>query len=210
MAKLLQGILGGISGSVANVVGSSWKGIPVIKSKPLSVANPKTAGQVAQRGKFANVVNFAQLILASVIKPLWDRFQTGMSGYNAFVSANIDLFASELPSPAASLTIADGKMAATSMLNANLTNGSALVDIEWTDDSGTGFKLATDKAYAVCINETQGTVGYVAAANTRDAEGTQITMPAAIVTGDTVHAYLAFLRADGTVVSQTAYKAGSF
>ena len=48
MGILKQGILGGFSGKVANVVGTSWKGIAVIKAMPLSVANPKTAGQVAQ------------------------------------------------------------------------------------------------------------------------------------------------------------------
>ena len=46
MAKVRQGILGGFRGRVGNIVGTGWKGIAVMKSLPLTVANPRTAGQV--------------------------------------------------------------------------------------------------------------------------------------------------------------------
>jgi hypothetical protein len=42
MGKISQGILGGISGKVGNVIGGSWKGIDYIRVKPSSVANPRT------------------------------------------------------------------------------------------------------------------------------------------------------------------------
>lgn len=70
MATIKQGILGGFSGRVGTIVGTSWKGIAVMKSLPLSVANPKTAGQVGQRTKFSSVVALASVILSSIIKPL--------------------------------------------------------------------------------------------------------------------------------------------
>ena len=34
MGKIGKGILGGISGKVANVVGGNWKGIDYLRSKP--------------------------------------------------------------------------------------------------------------------------------------------------------------------------------
>ena len=92
MAVIKRGILGGFSGSVGNIVGSSWKGIATMKAKPLSVANPQTAGQTAQRTKFAGIVALASQFLVSIVKPLWDRFAQGESGYNAFVKENIDTF----------------------------------------------------------------------------------------------------------------------
>ena len=52
MGKIAQGILGGLSGKVGNVIGGSWKGIDYIRIKPSSVANPRTVGQVNQRTKF--------------------------------------------------------------------------------------------------------------------------------------------------------------
>lgn len=203
MGTIKQGILGGFSGKVAGVVGSSWKGIAVMKSLPLSVANPKTAGQVAQRTKFSNTVAFAGLILATIIKPLWDRFASQMSGYNDFIKTNIDLFAAALPVLAADLVISKGKMAKTIISLITATDASANVIIDWVDDSGAGFKLATDEAYAVVINVTQNNVGSIAAAAPRSDESTTVVMPHAVATGDVLECYLAFRRADGTIVSNT-------
>ena len=42
MGKINQGILGGVSGQVGNVIGGTWKGIDYLRIKPSSVANPKT------------------------------------------------------------------------------------------------------------------------------------------------------------------------
>jgi hypothetical protein len=204
MGKLLQGILGGISGSVGNVVGSSWKGIPVIKAKPLSVANPKTAGQIAQRTKMTNIVAFAGEILSSVIKPLWDRFAQQMSGYNDFISTNIDLFENALPSPAADLQISKGKMAATAVSITDISPADTTVVVTWTDDSGTGLKLASDLAYVVVTVDTGDVVKFNAGTVLRSAETATVTLATALEMGDEVNAYLAFKRADGTVVSDTS------
>jgi len=58
MGTIKQGILGGFSGKVGNVVGASWKGIDYIRSLPSSVSNPRTPGQVTQRTKFSMVQSF--------------------------------------------------------------------------------------------------------------------------------------------------------
>ena len=60
MGKISQGVLGGFSGKVGNVVGGSWKGIDYMRIKPASVTNPRTAAQVDQRSKFSIVLNFLQ------------------------------------------------------------------------------------------------------------------------------------------------------
>ncbi|MDD4439773.1 MAG: DUF6266 family protein, partial [Tissierellia bacterium] len=100
MATIKQGILGAFSGKVGSVVGSSWKGIPVMKSLPPSVANPKTAKQIEQRSRMKACTAFSQATLADVIKPLNDRFASRMSGFNAFTSRNIACFeGGELSNP---------------------------------------------------------------------------------------------------------------
>lgn len=206
MGKLLQGILGGVSGSVGNVTGSSWKGIPVIKAKPLSVANPKTAAQTAQRTKFANSVDFAKGILAEVIKPLWDRFAQKQSGFNAFIKENIDLFEDALPSTPADLVISNGKMAKTDIGSIISTVGSNEVGITWTDDSGEGLKLASDVPFAVVINETTGEVVGKNFDGSSQRDDASVTVSVdALEVGDELECYLAFRRADGTVVSETAH-----
>jgi hypothetical protein len=205
MARLSQGILGGISGKIGNVVGSSWKGIAVIKTKPLSVANPQSAGQILQRTKMTNVVAFSQVILSAVIKPLWDRFAQRESGYNAFVSKNISLFTTIAPSTPADLQISSGKMAATAITSASVTAGEDEVTVTWVDDSGSGFKVATDEVYVVVQNVEQESIWYSSAVAQRDDATATVTMPSNQSDSDTVYSWLAFRRTDGTIVSDSSY-----
>jgi hypothetical protein len=92
MGTIRKGILGGISGKVANVVGSSWKGIDYLRSMPTSVANPRTVKQVAARTKLTNCVQFIRKYMGSVIKPYWDRYADAMSGFNLFIKSNVEFF----------------------------------------------------------------------------------------------------------------------
>ena len=208
MAKIPQGILGGIKGKIGGIIGTSWKGINVIKTAPLSVANPQTAGQVAQRTKFGNVVAFAVLILSVVIKPLWDRFASKQSGFNAFIQSNVSLFAAEMPVFGTGFIISKGKMASTSISSLVADAGASEVGLEWVDDSGSGYKLATDIPYAVVINHTQGTVNSYESLSNRENEEINIPLDSALVAGDVIDAYLAFKRADGTIVSNTSSETG--
>lgn len=206
MGKIKQGILGGFTGKVGGVVGSSWKGIATVKARPVSVSNPRTAKQIGQRSKMSNTVAFAKVILADVIKPLWDRFSGQKSGYNAFVQRNIKLFENAMPSPAEDLVISDGKMAATELQLGSSSVGQDEIIVNWMDDSGEGFKLATDLAYVVIVNETQKVIGVSAGKATREDETLTVTMPTNLAGLDKLHKYLAFLRADGTIVGKTAYQ----
>lgn len=205
MGKITQGILGPFSGKCGGIVGGSWKGVATIKGYQPQVANPRTAGQIANRNALAYVVAFAQAILATLIKPLWDRFQSGMSGYNAFVSANKALFTGETPSDYSALVISRGKMAATAIDSAAADESSSQVTVTWADDSGEGFKLATDKAY-ICVADPIGPAVYGFATNAvRSATEAVLSMPVSTLGGHAYHVYLAFLRADGSVVSNSSY-----
>jgi hypothetical protein len=205
MGKIVGGPFGQLSGKTGDLVGGSWKGIATIKRYQPKVANPQTAGQVAQRGKMANVVAFAQAILATVIKPCWDRFQSGQSGFNAFVSRNIALFTGALPSIYANLITSTGKMAATSIATIVATDLSADVTITWLDDTGQGFKLTSDRAYIVIAHQGVDRVFGFATAAIRDDLSVTVQLDDAPAAGTTLHVYLTFLRADGTVVSQNSY-----
>ena len=205
MGKIPQGILGGVSGKIGGIVGSSWKGINVIKTKPLSVANPRTAAQVAQREKFANCVAFAGVILASVIKPCWDRFASRESGYNAFISQNVALFATVKPDPPATLVTSKGKMAKTDITAVASADGTKVLTIDWSDDSGEGFKLSTDEVHIVAQNAVNGSIIGVATAATRVDTTVNVSMKEDNASADTILVYLTFRRADGTVVSNNSY-----
>jgi hypothetical protein len=204
MATIKQGILGGFSGKIGNIVGSSWKGIAVMKTKPLSVANPQTAGQIAQREFFSDCVFAAKQILAGTIKPLWDRFAVKMSGYNSFVKENIGKI-KPVSDLASKVKISNGAMAATEIDTSVINVDLAKLTVTWVDDTGEGLKLATDKAYIVAFDDEFEVVQEWPAGAARSAE-TSGVLEGAFTAGSDYHVYLAFRRLDGTVVSQTSYK----
>jgi len=92
MAKLKNGILGGFAGTVGNIVGSSWKGIDVIRLKPDHVKNPNTEKQQVQRGRFKHCTSFVRNLMNDIVKPIWNQEAHGMSGYNLMVKKNMPAF----------------------------------------------------------------------------------------------------------------------
>jgi hypothetical protein len=205
MGVIKQGLLGGFSNKVGPVVGTSWKGIAVVKSKPISVANPRTTPQINQRTKFAAVVAFASTINSAIIKPLWDRFAQRKSGNNAFVQANIDFFNnSGVLSAPESLKISEGKIAATAITSANADISASEVLISWSTNLTNPFQAADDVAYAVAYNATTGKIAVQTNLVVRDDGITNVTMP--VAAGNVIHCWLAFRRADNTLVSDTSYR----
>lgn len=210
MATIKQGILGAFSGKVAGVVGSSWKGIPVMKSLPPSVANPKTAKQIEQRSRMSACTAFSQSILADVVKPLNDRFASRMSGFNAFTSRNIAAFEGGTLSKPEDLKISPqgnkAQLIDAIAAEAKITKKNAAVSLSWSSDAGTGKALATDKPYCVVYNRTTKKTFGFAMVDDRADESLNIALPDdEFGPGHVVDVWLAFLRLDGTVVFETAY-----
>lgn len=205
MGRLRQGILGGVSGKVGNVVGSSWKGIATVKAMPLSVANPRTAGQIEQRTKMTNVVAFARQILASVIKPLNDRFAGQMSGFNIFIKRNIDIFDDAVTGTPESLILSEGKMVAVNPSSIAISLFASTVTVNFPTTLPDSYAQATDKVYAVCQDLNGGGITVSSGVVERSTGVVVLATPSGLNSGDDVAVWLAFLRADGTVVSGTGY-----
>lgn len=85
MARIEDGVLGSLSGKVGEVVASSWKGIPYIKTRPASFHDAKTPAQLAHRMKLQLAHQF--------VKPVKECVEVGyrqvaerQSPYNKAVS----------------------------------------------------------------------------------------------------------------------------
>ena len=89
MGKINQGILGGVSGQVGNVIGGTWKGIDYLRIKPSSVANPRTEGQVDQRSKFSTVLQFLQP-MTDFLRVGFKLYTNKMTQFNAAMSYNLN------------------------------------------------------------------------------------------------------------------------
>jgi hypothetical protein len=201
MGVLKRGILGGFRGSVGPVTGTSWKGIDVMKSKPLSVANPRSPAQVAQRNKFAGVVALASALLVSIVKPLWDRFAQRESGYNAFVSRNISNFdANGDIIDFETIITSSGTWSNVMQTGAPTLSDFGLLTMNIAQNGG----LASDEIFVTIINEATG-VAYGATANGNRAVSPMVVDYLVDLTiGDQYRVYYATRRADGTAVSNSA------
>lgn len=205
MGVIKRGILGGFSGKVANVIGGSWKGIAYMRAMPLSVANPQTAGQVAQRNKMSSLVFFARLFLGNVIKPVMDRFAVQMSGFNDFVKVNMPVVDGNGNIDYTSIQFGSGILDnAIFAVNPSLAADN---EITWADNSGTGSALATDLLWYAMFNESTGFASGAKSGTTRNTTTFTPIAPSDINIGDTVHVYIGFIAENGSKMSYTNHYA---
>lgn len=204
MGVIKRGILGGFSGRVAGVVGSSWKGIAYMKALPLSVANPKTAAQTAQRTAFAYAVSIATQINSGFIKPMWDRFAVQMSGYNDFVGTNVKAYKGSDDIPAANFIGSKGKIAATPIDSVSYNSETRDLALTWTDDTGEGLKLGTDVVYAFAVDDNEVAQALDMDGAVRSTEGKTPKFSAGAELKNAVKVWIGFRRPDGTVVSDSS------
>ena len=155
MGIIKRGILGGFSGKVGNIVGTSWKGRAVIKAMPLSVANPKTTKQVNQRGAMTNCVVAAKEFLGNAIPAICSPFAGDISGYNLFVKRTIKAFDVTGNFDVGKFKISEGSLG-------NYLNGSITYDISnsevvfsLSNREHSDYNVETDLVYIVLWNNTQ-------------------------------------------------------
>ena len=157
MAKTQNTLIGRSSGSVGGATFSTWKGINVLKSKPLTVANPKTAGQVATRNMFTALVRLYREI-ANVVKIGFNSQAVKKSEFNEFLSTAmraglpIQIGATFLDwADLMDATIAKGSMAPTVADQIVVTAATSEVTIDWPTDIGVG-QSANDEFNLVIID----------------------------------------------------------
>ncbi|TVQ07830.1 MAG: hypothetical protein EA361_17570 [Bacteroidetes bacterium] len=206
MGKISQGILGGFSGKVGNVIGASWKGIDYMRIKPSSVANPRTPGQLDQRSKFATVLRFLQ--------PMTDFLRVGfrlyaikMTQFNNAMSYNLNNAVTGMyPNfmiDYANALVSRGNL--TGAFNASASSPAAgSVEINWVDNSGSGSALATDRALIVLLNTQRQEAMFTTQGPARSVGSETISVPAEY-SGEDVEAFLGFISEDGTRVANSVY-----
>jgi len=193
MGKINQGILGGISGKVGPVVGGSWKGINYVRSMPTSVSNPNTVPQQNQRAKFKGAVSMAQALLGAIVQVFWNPIASGMSGFNRFLSKNVDFF-----SAAGVLDYPNALPMTGTLLPAPITSLVADASLNtvvagYTNNGGVGNALGTDTMALIVYNETQEYWKSVTTGSLRST-GTVSLADDLMQIGDIVHGYLCVYR----------------
>ena len=206
MGKISQGILGGFSGKVGNVIGGNWKGIDYMRVKPASVANPKTEGQVDQRSKFSTVLQFLQP-LQGFLKVGFHAYAVKMTEFNSAMSYNVkNAITGEYPDYAIDFESAlISRGALTGALNPEANSpGLGQVQFNWADNSNDGNASPADKAMVLVYNPEKNEAVYVTDGPERSTGTHTLTVPDNYA-DDTVHAFIAFINEDGNVVSNSKY-----
>ena len=154
MGVIKQGILGGFQNKVGAVIGSNWKGIATMRSRPISVANPRTGKQVSVRSEFSTLVKIASALNATLIRPYWSRFAQKKTGANAFISANYGNLAGTPAGAPERMIFSQGKLDGLSELTSDIKGLNHV--IEWNETALGVYGASTDK---VAVFAVAGEVG---------------------------------------------------
>lgn len=206
MGVISQGILGGFSGKVGNVIGGNWKGIDYMRVKPASVANPRTAGQVNQRSKFTTVLQFLQP-MKDFVKVGFKAYAIKQTQFNAAMSYNLKNGVTGV-APDFTIDYENARIsrgALPSALNPLLDVATpGQVTFNWTDNSPQGGAQVTDKAMLMIYNESNGEVIFTTDGVSRDTETQTLPIPDDY-SGDTLQLFIGFITEDGKEVSASLY-----
>lgn len=92
MARLKNGVNGGFSGTVGSVVGSNWRGLDYMRSKPKHSAKRPTAKQLITRERFKKLSEFLSFFDKALSIGLNTQDLKGMTAYNLAVRLNKEAF----------------------------------------------------------------------------------------------------------------------
>lgn len=205
MGTIKQGILGGFSGKVGTVIGSSWKGISYMRGRAQNVKNPRTEGQMEQRSKFSLALEFLKPITA-YIRTGYKMYANKQTAFNAAMSYIVKNAVSGIyPNymlDFSQVLVSRGSL--TQPLNANATMAAGKVSISWTDNSGQGDAQPIDVAMPLAFNTDKGEAVFSTNSATRADQLAELTFPADWV-GNTVEIYIGFISADGINVANSLY-----
>lgn len=82
MAKYSNGINGAFTGKVGNVVGTTWKGIPVLRAAPLKRSSKAKGNEKQNQTKFSQAHHFLQPML-TIVREGFKGYTERVEGFNA-------------------------------------------------------------------------------------------------------------------------------
>ena len=206
MATILNGITGGFSGKVGNIIGSSWKGIDYMRSRATSIAQPNSPAQLEQRARFGTVGKFLRPLIP-FLRIGFKSYAVKMSAFNAAMSYNLEnALTGVYPLYGIDYTkalISQGTLP--EALNPEATSViPGEVEYTWDNNSDHTGAMSTDKAMLVVYNPARQRTVTAVAGNTR-ASGSQTIVLPAVFAGDEVQCYISFQNTNQSVVSNSQF-----
>jgi hypothetical protein len=157
MAKIYRGIFNAIKGKIGNLIGYTWKGISVIRIRPVKYHDAKTPPQRKQRAAFAACSRLACSILKKIIWPIWNPMAEKMSGYNLFISENTKNFdKSGKIADHSAMIFSLGDLSFPKDISAEIIPDSDnSIRIDWSDEPGKPVDSPDDQLLMVTIIDSK-------------------------------------------------------
>lgn len=199
-------LIGKTKQSIGNATFTTWKGINVMKSKAISVANPRTQGQVYQRTMLANFVKLYRLN-AAAFNAGFRQLAVKMSAYNAASSANlrsgsISNNTTDIVADFISLQLAKGSLYPSATTAVASSGTGELIVNGW--GAPEADQLSTDKLYIVVYNVRADLLGVQLGASVRSDDEAVLECPNMPAAGQTIYVYTFFVQpASGKVSNST-------
>lgn len=185
---------------------SVWKQIKVMRSKPLSVANPRTPAQQAVRRRMSLLASLMREVLQG-IRIGFVRFQNGTTQWAQFLKENYATGTQDNGTIASlivtALKFAKGTLLPVPHLVIGTVSGQD-IPLSWDDNSGQPGANSTDKLHVVLVNAAGDAVAYVYSGVKRVDAAATITAPADI-TASTAKVICFFATLAGDDVSDSQY-----
>lgn len=205
MGTIKKGVIGGFSGKVGPVTGSSWKGIPYMKARPEKVANPKTQGQLDHRGKFTAVIQFLSPMKA-FLRAGFTEQAVQKTAFNAAMSYNYHHAVRgtypDFEIDYSRVLVSQGSLAGA--MNPQVSAAAGRINYTWQNNADNMEVMDTDKTLLMIYNPARKTTVSVVGGNTRDSGSQSIVLPT-LFAGDELHCYIAFQNMDETAASTSQF-----
>lgn len=203
MGKIKRGILGGFTGRVGTVVGSTWKDVSYMRALALSVNNPRTPKQQAQRSKLSVSMAFLRAIVPYV-RVGYRSLARQCTAFNAAMSYimrhAIGGEAPQLEVDYLRALVARGTLMPVFDATATLADGT--LTFAWKDNSFMGDALPGDLAMPLVFNKKRGEAVYDLDAATRADATLQLELPEGWA-DEPLAVYLAFRSEDEARVTNS-------
>lgn len=205
MGKFEKGILGGFRGTVGPVVGTNWRGIDVMRSRPKRSSRQPSEKQLEQRMTFALVIRFI-----NPIRELLDKY----FGQPANDKSRADLASSYFLKEVATgtypnITLDYDKIMITKGELAGIqepvvaAQPDAVLRFTWEDNSGQPEASANDLLLVVVYNPDKGRFQY-SHTELRSSESLDMSLTDSW-SGDVVHCWLGFTAPGGYRASTSVH-----
>lgn len=195
-----------LSGSIGNEIWCIRNGKNYKRTKPVSVHNPRTPGQLEQRARFSVMVKFLQ--------PLKDFLRVGfesqagaMSPFNAAMSLNYKNALSgtypDFKINYSKVMVSRGNLPGPKQ-PAVISNIPGKVDFTWVDNSSEYNARGDDMVLLLVYNPDRQEAINFFGGNSRYKGWQSVTLPLSFA-GDEVQCYIAFQNAGQSQVSDSQY-----